>query len=112
MATPDEWGSAYARQAQADVDAWDHLQESPLPQCQKLHFLQMACEKLAKAHLCKAGSRPENLQGSHAYIAANLPVILRNQLQLVNAKPAVVRRIVRFAKRLAREIELLSPAVD
>jgi hypothetical protein len=112
MATPDEWGSAYARQARADLDAWDHLQGSPLPQCQKLHFLQMACEKLAKAHLCKAGRRPEDLQASHAYIAANLPVILRYQLLLVNAKPGVIRSILQFTKRLAREIELLSPAVD
>jgi hypothetical protein len=61
MATPDEWGRAYARQAKADLDAWDHLQGSILPECQKLHFMQMACEKLAKAHLCKAGTPPRRL---------------------------------------------------
>jgi hypothetical protein len=112
MATPDQWGGAYARQAKVDLDAWDHLQALTLPECQRLHFLQMACEKLAKAHLCKAGTRPDSLQASHAYIAGNLPVILRHQLQLASAKPAVVRSVLRFAKRLAREIELLSPAVD
>ncbi len=112
MATPDEWGRAYAQQARVDLDAWDHLQGSTLPECQKLHFMQMACEKLAKAHLCKAGTPPEDLQGSHAYVSGNLPIIVRYQLQLTNAKPAVVRSILRFAKRLSREIELLSPAVD
>jgi hypothetical protein len=112
MASADEWSTAYARQAKVDFDAWDYLQDLPLPECQQLHFIQMACEKLAKAHLCEAGSRPEDLQGSHAYIAATLPVILRDQLQLSKAKPAFLRTLLRFAKHLAREIELLSPAVD
>ena len=74
MATPDEWGRAYARQAQADVDTWDHLVGSSLPECQKLHFMQMACEKLAKAHLYKAGARPEGLQGSHGFRGENVRV--------------------------------------
>jgi len=109
----NEWGSAYARQAQADVDAWDQparITPSAVPK--NYTSCKWPVKSLAKAHLCKAGSRPGDMQGSHAYIAANLPVILRNQLQLINAKPAVVRNIVRFAKRLARELELLSPAVD
>jgi len=52
--TPDEWGKAFAKQALADFDAWNELQDNPaVPSSQKLLFLQMACEKLCKAHLCK-----------------------------------------------------------
>lgn len=112
MATPDDWGIGYARQARADFDAWDQLQGSKLPECQKLHFLQMACEKLAKAHLCKAGSSPQDLQASHAYIAKNLPLILREQLVMEKAGPGVVRSVFHFTRRLAREIELLAPTVN
>jgi hypothetical protein len=96
MATPDDWGRAYARQARADFDAWDHLQGSKLPECQKLHFLQMACEKLTKAHLCKAGSRPQDLQSSHAYIAKNLPFIVREELDIQNADQTVLRAVFHF----------------
>lgn len=112
MATPDEWGTAYALQAQADFAAWDWLQDAELPECQKLHFLQMACEKLTKAHLCKAGTDPKNVQSSHAYTKKNLPVVLRDQLVLQNVKSKVVKDILKYAKRLAGEIELLAPAVD
>ena len=81
MPTQGEWSRAFARQAWADFDAWNALQmylklpegTPPLPRSQKLHFLQMACEKLAKAHLLKAGSRISDLEQSHAYIAASSP---------------------------------------
>ena len=64
MPTHAEWSRGFARQARADFDTWNALQRylsipegvrAP-PRCQKLHFLQMACEKLAKAHLLKAGA--------------------------------------------------------
>lgn len=112
MATSDEWGTAYARQAQADFAAWSTLQAADLPECQKLHFLQMACEKLTKAHLCKSGTDPGHVQTSHAYIKKNLPTVLRDQLDVENYKTKVVRDIMRYVKRLAGEIEVLAPAVN
>jgi hypothetical protein len=68
-ATPDNWGKAYAKQALADFEAWNELQGIPgTPSCQKLHFLQMSCEKLCKAHLCKQpGADPKDYQSSHGY---------------------------------------------
>jgi hypothetical protein len=72
----------------------------------------MVCEKLTKAHLCKAGSRPLALHSSHAYTAKNLPTILREQLEIENAPSGTIRAVFHFARRLAREIELLAPAVD
>jgi hypothetical protein len=112
VATPDEWGTAYARQAQADFDTWNFLRKSELPECQKLHFLQMACEKLSKAYLCKAGSDPKHIQSSHAYTKKNLPVVLRDELVIQNAGAGLIRDFLKYARTLAREIELLSPAVD
>ena len=72
----------------------------------------MACEKLCKANLIRLGSDPEPVQSSHAYIAKQLPVLIRDQLELIESKQGKIHAIVRFAKHVAREIELLSPAVD
>jgi len=76
----------------------------------------MACEKLCKAHVCKT-ARDANLievlaalRKSHGYIAKPLPGILRKYL----AERARGQRLhlMRHFSHLAREIELLSPAVD
>jgi hypothetical protein len=65
MSTADEWAKGYARQASADFTTWSWLQgRDAIPACHKLLFLQMACEKLTKAHLCKLGSDPKQLQTS------------------------------------------------
>ncbi len=78
MITRHEWASGYLEQAKSDLDARAVLCVSPhLPVCHELHFLQMACEKLAKGYLCRNGSNPEDLQTSHAYLAKVLPVIFR-----------------------------------
>jgi hypothetical protein len=110
MSTAVEWAKGYARQAKADFDTWNQLQgNDSVPKCHKLLFLQMACEKLAKSHLCTRGSNPADLQTSHAYIAKNLPIIIRQQIPAANSRRS--QNIFRHIKHLAREIELLSPAV-
>jgi len=68
MISYEEWRIAYAKQALADLLARERLlQHADVPDCQQLHFLQMACEKLCKAYLCGQGVDPETLRGSHAY---------------------------------------------
>jgi hypothetical protein len=112
MSTPDEWARAYARQASADLDTWSKLQgNDSIPSCHKLLFLQMACEKLTKAHLCKAGAEPRNLQSSHAYVAKSLPIIVRQQINLSELNPKSAAWINEHSRHLSREIELLAPAV-
>ncbi len=77
------WQEAYARQAGADFETFRQLQKFDdwvFPRCHKLHFLQMACEKLCKAHLCGQDAPLENLQASHRYVAKPLPTIVRNVL--------------------------------
>lgn len=112
MSTPDEWARGYARQAAADLDTWDLLQEMEcVPDCHRLLFLQMACEKLTKGHLCESGADPRSLQSSHAYIAKNLHLIIRQQALDSGLKLKQAEWVVRHAKHLAYEIELLAPAV-
>jgi hypothetical protein len=112
MSTADEWAQAYARQASADFDTWNFLQSQPaVPTCHKLLFLQMACEKLTKAHLCKAGSDPRQLQSSHAYIAKNLPIVIRQQMAELGDSVKGKGWILLHSKHLAQEIEMLAPAV-
>lgn len=118
--TRREWSRAFARQAQADFDAWASLhlyrsrdkKVSPLPRCQELHFLQMACEKLAKSHLLEAGSKIRDLEQSHAYISKHLPAIVRDQMILNGESERAARSARDQYKRIAREIELLAPSVQ
>jgi len=112
MSTPEEWGKGYARQAEADWDTWDKLQrDDAVPQCHKLLFLQMACEKLTKAHLCTTGSDPRDLQASHAYTAKNLHLVIRHEAANAGIGAKRAAQVVRHTKLLAQEIELLAPAV-
>ncbi|HTU88861.1 MAG TPA: hypothetical protein VMF69_02080 [Gemmataceae bacterium] len=111
MATSAEWAAAYARQADADFKTFETLQSLPIPPCHQLQFLQMACEKLVKAHLCGEGTEPGTLQQSHAYIAKTLPKVLRQQALYVNFRGPKAKEALKRAAHLAKEIELLAPAV-
>ena len=114
MISYDEWRVAFAKQALADLRAREKLLEHPgLPDCQQLHFLQMACEKLCKAHLCGQGVDPEALRSSHAYISGILPIIARQQFAQEARKVHADRTwVIQALRALARKIELLAPAVN
>jgi hypothetical protein len=89
------------------------LRDPKLPSCQQLHFLQMACEKLSKAYLCWRGADPNTLQGSHAYISTTIPQIVIQQLSRQSPKAQQSGgSVMRGIRTLARQIELLAPAVD
>ena len=105
---------AFARQAKADFESRDVLDLKDSPESQHLHFLQMACEKLCKAHYFHhGGTLPSGIESSHALIAKRLPQIIRDVLRddiAVSGKSRSV--ILRGVAGFAREIELLAPAVD
>ena len=112
MTEAEEWSYAFARQARADLDAYNALSRSPdLPPCQRLHFLQMACEKASKAYELREGTLSERTLTTHVVIAHNLPLIFRAYYQdtfgktLHRYSPLLDR-----VRALAREIELLAPA--
>lgn len=105
------WSTAYAIQACSDFDARDQLlRNRRLPQCHRFHYLQMAMEKTAKAHLVEGGSDPASLQSSHAYIGKVIPIIVRHALaRTPGGRSGWVMDAIRA---LARRIELLHPQVD
>jgi len=113
MATAEEWAKGYVRQANADFRRFQFLQsDGAVAECHKLQFLQMACEKLVKAHLCATGTPPEFVQTSHAYIEKTLPIVLRQKLVEHRLPAKKATELLKFVKRLAGEIEVLAPSVD
>jgi hypothetical protein len=109
------WSRAYARQAQADLDAREVLLGATVPACQHLHFLQMACEKISKAHRCLGGANPETLRHSHGFAAKVLPQIARELLRrsaFAADLEVAPRGLEAMVRQLAREVDLLAPAVD
>jgi hypothetical protein len=112
MSPLDQWVRAFARQADADFKAWQLLQdEAEIPECHRLLFLQMACEKLCKAQLIGSGTPPETLQASHGYVAGPLPMILRQQILLQRRNRKRMAALLSHIRHLANEIEVLNPAV-
>lgn len=108
MATDREWSKAFARQAAADFETFQLLQGQKVPDCHRLQFLQMACEKLVKAHLYGKGTSPTSLQTSHAWIRKHLPTVLGHAALVVNFKR---KDASKDWKQFAHEVELLAPAV-
>lgn len=112
MSNFHHWRRAFARQAKADLDTREILcRHAEVPECQELHFLQMACEKLVKAHLFAAPPVPRYLFTSHAVIAKHLPRIIGEYYRHQKGKP-LPRLMHNRIRHLSRQIELLTPAVD
>jgi hypothetical protein len=112
MATSVQWAQGYARQADADFQMFQSMESAgSVADCHKLMFLQMACEKLVKAHLCGQGQDPASLQASHAFIQAHLPVVLRQQSLFVNFTGGKAREAMKHTRHMAQEIDVLAPAV-
>jgi hypothetical protein len=115
MSTPADWLEGYARQADVDFKAWELYEKYPeavAADCHKLLFLQMACEKLCKAHLILNKTPPQALQTSHAYIAGSLPIVIREQILVMRQSLDGMMGVIQHVRHLANEIELLNPAVD
>lgn len=113
MATPSEWAKGYARQADADFKTWEAIQADPaICACHRMLFLQMACEKLCKAHLIQGGAPPGALQSSHGFVAKPLPLVIRGQIISTKQNLAGMGGVLVFTRHIANEIEVLIPAVD
>lgn len=106
--------NAYAEQSRSDFTVYAvHLKDAE--ECHRLHYLQMACEKIAKAYRLR-DTKTFGLDDlySHTVFSRFIQNFLRveevtDRYQAQNAK---LRQIERFARSLAAEIEKLAPAVD
>ncbi|MCX5672129.1 MAG: hypothetical protein NTU94_12495 [Planctomycetota bacterium] len=114
MSLHDQWRRGYAVQARADLETLDLLSRQPVdavPKCHRLQFLQMACEKLVKAHLLDIGTYTPDRLRIHTVTAKHLPPIMNEYYRRQTGRsmpPHLYQRV----GRMAREIELLAPAAD
>jgi hypothetical protein len=114
MTEPADWARAFARQADADLKAWELYEKHPeavAAECHKLLFLQMSCEKLCKEYLINTGTDPRSLTTSDGFIAGPLPVIIRRQIVRVRKNLRGMQGVLSQVRHLANEIEVLSPAM-
>jgi hypothetical protein len=109
-ASDQDWASAYAKQALSDLDAREKLESRGADKCHRLHFLQMAAEKLCKAYLT-ASNGHNKIRKTHAYIERNLPIIARNFYRAANNAGIPAWEISEIRK-IARQVEVLAPACD
>ncbi len=110
-ATDEDWARGYAKQALSDLEAREILVSGNAEKCHRLHFLQMASEKVCKAYLTMANGH-ENVRKTHAYVARNLPIIARQFYTIINDDNEISRWEISEIRRIAREIEVLAPACD
>jgi hypothetical protein len=109
-ATDQDWASAYAKQALSDLDAREKLESAGAHKCHRLHFLQMAAEKLCKAYLTTSNGH-NKVRKTHAYVERNLPLIARNFYRAANNGRIPAWEISEI-RRIARQVEVLAPACD
>jgi hypothetical protein len=112
MASTAERAQSFARQSEADYATWQSLEKmSEVPECHRMLFLQMTCEKLCKASLLDQGKSWEQVQKSHAFIAKPLPLVIRFQLEYEGHEITKHRDFLTYVRQVAQEIELSNPAV-
>jgi hypothetical protein len=83
--------------------------------CHRLHYLQMACEKIAKAYRCRdTDAKLEDLLTRHVGIVKFVGSFLASPLikQEYAGRSAMLSSVSKMARQLARAVELLAPAVD
>ena len=109
-------GAGIITQARSDWELFERLQGMPnVAACHHLHYLQMACEKLAKAyHFRDTDTLPSSLLTQHIGLAKFINSFLLSPRirEQFTGKLDQLRAIQRECNRLAREVEQLAPAVD
>jgi hypothetical protein len=109
-ATDQDWARAYAKQALSDLDAREKLESAGVHKCHRLHFLQMAAEKLCKAYLATSNGH-DNVRKTHAYVERNLPLIARHFYRAAN-NSMISRWEISEIRKIAHEVEVLAPVCD
>jgi hypothetical protein len=112
----NNWADGFARQSASDFAVYQHLALQPgFPACHALHYLQMACEKLAKAYRFRDESMSiDDIQKSHVAISKEVEQIVMSPdfRKRYASKAAHLKEILRSSRLLSREIEKLAPTVD
>lgn len=108
------WRLAYARQSLSDFQTLDVLAAGHVDDCQRMHALQMAMEKAAKAHFWASGptdaSEPK-VNRSHKVAEKYLPVVFRQRWSRTHRGRQIPGYLEASVKRLCNEVDRLAPAV-
>jgi hypothetical protein len=112
----DAWASAFAAQSRSDWRVYDRLAgELEIPACHELHYLQMACEKIAKAYRCRdTDANLDEFLTRHVGFAKFMGSFLASPSikEAYRGRDAQLQEVAKLARALAREIEKLAPSVD
>ena len=112
----EAWAAAFAAQSRSDWQVYNLLSDDTrVPGCHELHYLQMACEKIAKAYRSRdPRANLEEICTKHVGFANFIGSLLASPSFRVayRGREAQLRELSRRASVLAREIEKLAPAVD
>jgi hypothetical protein len=109
------YASAFISQARSDWHVHRILaKRDDVAVCHRLHYLQMVCEKLAKAYrLRDTNARLDDLVSKHSgfakFIGPYFAVVLKDDYR---GKDEQLRGLLRRARAIAREVEKLAPAID
>src|SRR4051812_12225841 len=109
------WASAFALQSRSDWQVFDRLAADPRSSaCHELHYLQMACEKIAKAYRCRdTAANLEELLTKHVGFTKFMGSFLASPSikDAYRGRDAQRREVAKLARVLAREIERLGRRV-
>lgn len=104
--TQDDWADGYLKQAKAEWVVWNTLRDtSDIPECVRLHLLQMSMEKLGKAHRLRHGALSiEAASKHHVAFEKTVAAILsaRGRQIFSGMKPDTVRFLKPHLRELAR----------
>ena len=109
------FATAFIAQARSDWQVHRILAErDDIPVCHQLHYLQMVCEKLAKAYrLRDTNASLDDLISRHSgfakFVGPYFAAVLKDDYL---GKDEQLRGLIRRARAIAREIEKLAPAID
>ncbi len=107
------WQLAFLKQARSDWETYQRIDDPAWPTCHRLHFLQMATEKLAKALLVADDVSLDKITHTHAAFVKFMRVARKNHNLQKELGMTYSQIIVHFNRLLpiAREIEILAPTL-
>lgn len=112
----DAFADAFYRQASSDWQVCERLAAvAGLPPSHQLHYLQMACEKLAKAYrLRDTTSEVDEITSKHTGFAKFMNSFLRSPALVAEYKGRGAQHqvVCAAAAKFACEIEKLAPAIN
>jgi DNA-binding transcriptional MerR regulator len=115
--TRSDWSRAYTKQGVSDLSVYRHLTSAgaSINDCHRLHYLQMASEKIAKGYQFRYTNKSiEALSSSHA----GLPEFINSYCQSAAMKSRYAGRTAQLETirndlyRLGTELEHLAPAIE